>query len=411
MPQWQGTEGGKMERMMKLRRETDGIEALKQYCFKELRLSDRDVALLRLSVCKDTSPADLSSYFETVDFDALQGQQVCVLASLSQKMGYQGVPDDLIPRVQGIFRYHSARNAARMKELYCFLQKANQAGAEVMFLDGAAMKAYYLPQAVRYMGDFFLRLTAGRAGNALMTLEESGEYTVRTGENHQVVFQSRQNPGIRFICLADGDSRTNQDGIIRGEGAIETSFRGEPVLIPSRETLLFLILSGIFQAAIGGNHFWSGRLQWAQDSAFLLGDDGFEWEKLRDLCCRHDHVAGILTMLKILNDLFPALVPEDAFSHLPLSETEEKRMPFLFRFIQAKEKHALDASAGAGKKKSLRYDFGMLRLYWYKNRCLGKRSEWAGAVFSFPSFLKSSLGMETWRDFFRFIAIRLREKR
>lgn len=380
---------------MKSRRKADCIQALKQHCFKELRLSDQDVALLRLSVCKGTSPPKLFSYYTTVVFDELQGQQACALASLSQRMDYQGVPDDLVPRVKGVFRYHSVRNAARMKELCCFLQKLNMAGTGVMLLDGAAMKAYYLPHTVRYMEDFSLRIVKGWIGNAVMALEETGEYTVSIGEYQQVVFQSRRNPGIRFICLIDRDSEPNCDGNAFREGAVETSLRGEPVFIPSRETLLFHILSGIFQAALSGSSFPSGRLQWAQDCAFLLGEKSFAWEKLRDLCCRHDRSAGVLTMLMILNDLFPSLVPEEAFSLLSLSEAEKKRIPLLLGYIQAKEEQGLLMQAGTGKKKSLRYGFCLLRLYWYKNRCLGQRSGLAADMLSFPSFLKSSLSMKT----------------
>ncbi|MBQ3705270.1 MAG: nucleotidyltransferase family protein [Clostridia bacterium] len=394
---------------MKNRRGSDGIEALKRHCFRELRLSDRDVALLRLSVRRDASPADLFSFYQTVDFDALQGQQACALASLSRRMEDRGVPEELVPRVKGIFRYHSARNASQMKELYNFLQKANQAGADVMLLDGAAMKAYYLPQAVRYMGAFSLRIKEGQAGNAIRALKEAGDYAVSTGARHQLVFQSRQNPGIRFVCSPDRDSGADPGEDFRAEGAVETSFRGERVFIPSREALLFQILSGIFQAALSGDCFCSGRLQWALDSAFLSGEDGFRWEKLRELCRRQDRTTEMLTMLKILKDLFPALVPEEAFSHLSLSEAEKKRMPLFLRFIQVKEKHASLVQAGAGKRKSLRYDFCLLRLYWYRNRCLEKRSGLAADLFSFPSFLKSSLGAETWPELFRFILTGLRE--
>ena len=393
-----------MERMMKSKKTAGDIEALEQHCFRELRLSDLDAALLRLSVRKDNSPEELSSFYGKVVFDELQGQQSCALASLSQRMGYQGVPDALLPRVKGVFRYHSARNAAQMKELFCILQKMNEAGASVMFLGNAAMKAYYLPHAVRYTGSFCIRVKSDGAENAVMALKKSGEYTVRDGMLQSVVIPNRQKPGMQVSCLIDQDFETNHEGGIFREGAAETVFQCERVFIPSRETQLFHILSAVFQAVLSGENHRFGRIQWAQDSVCLLGEDGFAWKRLGEICSRLDRTADILIMLKILNRLFPALVPEEAFSSLQLSAAEKKRVPVLFRLIRVKEKLSSFEQGGTGRRRCLRYYFFRLRLYWYKNRCLGKWSGLAADLCSFPSYLKASLGVRTWKDFARFIS-------
>ena len=79
----------------------DDFKTLKQYCFRELRLSGRDVEILRLCAGKNTVPGDLSSFFETVVFNELQGQQACALASLGQRMDFRGVPEALLPRLKG----------------------------------------------------------------------------------------------------------------------------------------------------------------------------------------------------------------------------------------------------------------------------------------------------------------------
>ena len=394
--------------MMKNGRNADHTEALKQYCFKELRLSGREMELLRLSAGQGPSPGELSAYYETVVFDELQGQHACALASLSQKLDFQGVPDNLVPRVKGIFRYHSARNAMQMKELLSLLKKLNEADADVMLLDGAAMKAHYMPHAVRFMGMISFRTRNGGTEKAINTLEEAGEYTVKSGEHQTVIIRNQQKPPIQFICLND-DSGMNHGEEIIWEDAAETSFQGERVFIPARETLLLLILSDVFQSVLGGGNHRSGRIQWAQDSAFLLGDDRFSWERLRELCRRSDLSAEILIMLKILNDLFPAHIPEEAFSHFPVSAAEKKRMTLLLRFFRIKERHEMYVRAFAGKRKSPRYCFHLLRLYWYKNRCLGKRSGLAADVLSFPSFLKASFSIGTWKDFIRLFTTKLRE--
>ena len=394
---------------MKNVRETDSVETLKQYCFKELRLSERDVEFLRLSVGKNPAPMELSSYYEAVVFDDLQGEHACALASLSQKLGYQGVPDALVPRLKGIIRYYSASNAMQMKELFCLLQKLNEADADVMLLGSAAMKAYYMPHTVRYMRDICFRIKSGRPGNAVRALEETGEYAVGTGEHQAAVIRNRQKPGIRFICPNGCDPGTNQDEGVFWEGAAETSFQGERVFIPPCEMLLLLVLSDVFQAALSGSSNHSGRIQWALDSAFLPGKDGFRWEKLLEWCSRLDLSLEIRIMLQILNGLFPALVPEEVLSDLPLSQADQKRIPLLLRFVREKEKHVLYVQAHAGKKKSLRYCFHLLKLYWCRNRALGKRSCLAADVLSFPSFLNSCLGIETAHDFIRLLSSKLRE--
>ena len=364
--------------------------------------------MLRLSAGQGTSPGELSAYYETVVFDELQGQHACALASLSQRLDFQGVPDNLVPRVKGIFRYHSARNAMQMKEFLGLLKKLNEAGADVMLLDGAAMKAHYMPHAVRFMGIISFRIRSGGPEKAINALEGTGEYTVRTGEHQTVIIRNQQKPPIQFICLND-DSGMNHGEEMIWEDAAETSFQGERVFIPARETLLLLILSDVFQSVLSGGNHRSGRIQWAQDSAFLLGEDGFGWKRLRELCRRSDLSVEILIMLKILNDLLPALIPEEAFSHLMAGAAEKKRMKLLLRFFQIKEKHARDVRSFAGRKKSPRYCFHLLRLYWYKNRCLGKRSGLAADILSFPSFLKDSFSIGTWKDFIRVFTTKLRE--
>lgn len=385
------------------------IETLKQYCFKKLRLSDRDIVFLRLSVGKNASPSELFSYYETVVFDDLQGQHACALASLSQRLDYQGVPDDLVPRVKGVIRYYSARNAMQMKELLCLLKKLNKTNADVMILYGAAMKAYYMPYTVRYMGDISFRIKIDGLQNAISALEDTGKYTIKTSEHQLTIIKNQQKPEILFTCLNCYDSEMNHDEDVFWEDALETSFQGERIFIPSRETQLILILSNVFQAAFIGRNSCCGRIQWVQDSAFLLGKDGFSWKRLRDFCSQLDLSTEILIMLKILNDLFPTLIPEEAFSYLSLSIKEKKQIRLLLRFIKVKEELSLYVQANTGKKKSLRYCLYLSKLYWYKNRCFGKRSGFAADVISFPSFLKSSFRIETWQNFIRILLTKLRE--
>ncbi len=384
------------------------IEELKQHCCGELRLQELDMELLRLSVRKSLSSAELSAHFETVVFDNLQGQQVCALASISQKLGYQGVPGHLVPRVKGALRYYSARDAMQMKEFCALIQKLNETGSEVTLLNGAAMKVYYRPDTLRYTADLRLRIRHSGPGSVLRALEETGEYSIRPDAGQTATLEKRQNPGIRFVCRLECSPESVPDRDFSLKDAAKTSFHGEQVFIPPRETLLVMILSDVFQSVLRGNGIHSGRMQWAQDCAFLIEEDDFDWRKVPELCRLQETSAEILIMLKILNDLFPSLVPEDAFPLMTLRDSDDRRILLFRRLLHVKENFSSYRQASAGKNRSLRYCCRLLELYWYKNRCLGKGS-FPADVLSFPSYLKSGLQIKTWKDFAGLLSTKLRE--
>lgn len=406
--------------MMDYSGKTDCAGTLARHFYKALRFSDPDAELLRLSVRPDASPGGLSSLYAAMDFDALDAQQACALSVLSRRLGFRGVPEDLVPRVQGVFRYHSALNAARMKELHTFLHGMNGAGARVTLLDGAAMKAYYLPEAVRRIADFRLLIGGAAPGDVLRAMEASGEDTVPQGDAANVpaagkytvsaapgdgctlVVLSRGRPPVRFFCRFGNSSGPDRAGDAFRDRAAETAFLGERVFIPSREALLLHLLSGAFQAALSGDEPPSGRIQWALDCAFLLREDGFGMERFRDLCRRTESGAEIPVMLTVLRKLFPVPVPEETFSAPVLSAAERKRIPLLLRYFRAEEKSARRARDDAGKRKSLMYCFRRLRVYWYRNRCLGKRSGLTADLLSFPACLRTALGAGSGRDLIRF---------
>ncbi len=284
-------------------------DSLKRRCLEGLRLTERDVTALRLAAARQPSPRALFSFFETAGLEDRDSQQACALAAACRRTGGQGVPADLLPRLQGVVRYHTVRNPLEGQALAGMLAALGPAGTDVMLLGGEAMALLRPQDTVRRTGIFRLRMTCRRPADAARALKEAGGYTVRTGKRSLFV-QKQDKPGLLLRCRIDCAAGDSAEARLLREDAAEGDFRGERVLLPGREALLCCLLADTYEAALRWEEPPAGRLQWAIDCAAMIGDEGFRWDRLRALCAGTGRAAEAAVMLEILDGVLPGLIPE-----------------------------------------------------------------------------------------------------
>lgn len=373
---------------------TANLEKLKKYCLGELCLSQELIDFLRLYANNEATPEDLAAYYKTIQFDKLGGQHVCALAELSRRMEYQGVPRELVPRVRGILRYYTTWNAKQLQGFYWLSKLLNENGIDSMLMKGGAMKAYYMPRAIRYMGDIDFCVKQEDFDRVCKLAKDTGECETYASITHLTVERGEQKMDIHSSFFKT--KRLQKEEAVFWKDAREIVWQGQKVYVPSPEHLLVLILANMFQDTIQGNDYKSPWMRWLTDVIWLMEQYSPDWEKIRMLCCDYNLTLAVKIMLLIMNEIVPGSVTEVYLDRLQIDKKTVKYIPIMFRMRKAYRKcYELE------NNKNITYLWWVFLRIWYYHRFIGDRCSLWADITSFPSYIKETRRCKTWREWWK----------
>lgn len=371
---------------------TDHMKKLYQHCFSQLRITSSQLDFLRMCVSEETTPEVLAAYYEKIEFEKLGSQHVCALAELSRRMEYRGVPSSLIPRVRGVIRYHTALNARQFQEFHHLLKQFNEHGIDVMLMKGGAMRTYYMPRVIRYMGDIDFWVKPEDFDRACELARASGEYEYFPYAHHVGLGRNGCMLEMHVSYLKENQGKTNEE--IFWKESEKTVLLGEPVFIPAPEAMLLSILTNIFGDCIRGNVYGSSWVRWAADCKWLIQKNNIAWDTLCSLSAQYGVNLSVKIMLMILNDIFPGIVPDDVVADLQLTGADSQKIVWMFRMSEsyfAGRKHRSD--------HRIAFAWFSLRHLWYKHRLMGEPGSWFSDFIHFPAYIKGLWRCNTWMQF------------
>lgn len=379
---------------------TNHTKQLKEHCFAQLHISAVELELLRMCANRNTTPETLRAYYDTIDFDKLGSQRVCALAELSRRLEYRGVPKELLPRVRGIIRYHTALNTRQFQEFHRLLKLLNANGIDVMLMKGGAMKMRYMPRVIRTMGDIDFWVKYEDFEKACQLVKESGEYEYFPYAHHVGLRRNGCMLEMHVSYLKENQGQDNET--VFWQEAEKISLLDQSVFVPAPEALLLSILTNIFGDCIRGNVYSTAWVRWVVDCKWLMEQHDIHWDKLVAFCAEYHTTLAVKTMLQILNEILPATVPEPVLSGLQVSEAETRKIVWMFRMY----KSSFAAQTYREKGQRLTFAWQSFRHQWYRHRLLGEPKGWLVDLIGFPGYLKGLWRCETWRQF----AVRLWSK-
>lgn len=373
---------------------------LLKHCYDQLHISAAELELLRMCASGDTTPETLHAYYGRVDFDRLGSQRVCALAELSRRMEYRGVPRELLPRVRGVIRYHTALNTRQFQEFYRLLKLLNEQGIDVMLMKGGAMKTHYMPRVIRAMGDIDFWVRYEDFDKACALVQADGGYEVLPYSHHVGLKRNGCVLEMHVSFLKENQGQDNE--AVFWQEARQIALQGQPVCVPTPEAMLLSILTNIFGDCVRGNVYGSAWVRWAVDCRWLIENEEIDWDKLTAFCGTYHTTLAVKTMLQILNEILSGTVPEAVLSGLQISEEESRKILWMFRMYRSFDTARRHRDGG----KRLPFAWWSFRHQWYKHRLMGEPKGWLADLVSFPGHIKGLWRCETWGQF----AVRLCRK-
>lgn len=151
----------------------NGIENL----ITKTLLTDRERILLPLLFLAPEK-SKTREYCKTIEMltdylnvDQEQISFLLMLSVLGERMNWEAFPKEIIPRLKGIYRYYLVQNLAAMRWLLENVRILQNAGIQVMFIKGLAMRCYYAPGIARIMDDYDIAVPRNRFREAMNLLK------------------------------------------------------------------------------------------------------------------------------------------------------------------------------------------------------------------------------------------------
>ena len=120
-----------------------------------MEIREQDKLLLRFLFSEAPySSEELNFLLDGLDIDQEQSEYLLLLAHLGMRFHWQFFPEEIRPRLEGIYRAARLRNIYGIPWLKEQIHALHAAGIPVMFLKGMAMRTYYAPGVARQMSDY-----------------------------------------------------------------------------------------------------------------------------------------------------------------------------------------------------------------------------------------------------------------
>lgn len=262
-----------------------------------------DQSLIRLYGMHGGVPADrIRAWFESICFEQLSPECVCMAAVMCAENDYRGVPDELQPRLKGILRYHRMLNSGLYAAMCAMVREYNRHGIEVLAMKGAAVKAGYRPDFVRPMWDVDILVRPEHYDRALEIAREQGYHGSWAPHSVDLKRGSTEAIDLHCVYLKDLRSRKNRD---YWPACRELHWNKADFFVPDRCALMLQLIVNAhnnFTTHLGS--FFP--LRWVMDiDALLYGEEPFDWDALVRLAKKLQLEAQVSVLLRAYDVVLP----------------------------------------------------------------------------------------------------------
>ena len=272
-------------------------------------LSPQEKCLLDLLFGEKMTEKAIHALIDGLDLDTANQNYILMLSCLGHTQGWNYFPDEMIPRLKGVHRYHQVHNAMGIPWLVQQLRTLTDAGIPVMLLKGCAMLAYYMPHMPRLMWDYDIAVPADQYDRALQLLLKNGNTLAYEVSHSAAIKGPRDEIDLhRWIFKTYGERSTDI-----WDRAISFDFHGIGVLVPSPEDMFIHMLD-----TQSRNYFRregiERRMQWIHDCRSVWKKSGqLDLGRLAVRAEEFSAVERVRMMLALFMQYFPDLIEPAGF--------------------------------------------------------------------------------------------------
>jgi hypothetical protein len=291
--------------------------------FYQQYVTERDRALLDLVFHPCPTQSYLDAALEMCDIEVLGSSKSLMLSYLMREHPELQFSPYVKPRLQGLvdfFRFANIRTLSHFSKIGKALAARD---IPILIFKGAVMKALRSGLS-RPMGDVDILIAPEHMATAVKTCIDLGYHDAMTGVSNAVDIVTESGDSAVDIHKAIFEGGGNADAFHRGlfARARKTEAFGVPVLMPSHEDLLFIVLANLTKnlrekTSIHGLFFA------LLDTRFLLGDKtDFNWDIVSENIRNTGMELPVRFGAEFMNSLVPDIIP-DLDMHMPLSSKLE----------------------------------------------------------------------------------------
>ena len=275
-------------------------------------INKKEKELLRLlfleRVCSESE--DIAFLLKGADFDNERFEYLLMLAVLGKKQDWRYFPNEIKPRLEGIYKSVRLRNIYGVPWLKEKLLLLNKHAVPLMLLKGMAMRAYYAPETPRQMSDYDFAVPEERFKEAKDILMES-DSTLQPGPVSQHALHIEKQGKV--IDLHQWIFKTH-GGVSAGlwENSIEIAFLGAGVRVLNPVDIFIHIVDCKTRDLIK-NIQSDRKLKWLFDTRCIIKKAGYEnwdWSKVADRAKELGSYNYVVYLMPYFSEVFPDTLSE-----------------------------------------------------------------------------------------------------
>ena len=269
---------------------------------------EREKLLLRLLFSEQgPSEKEAAVLLQGTEPDAERMEILLMLAILGVRTGWTHFPDDLRPRLEGIYKRMRVLNVVNVPWLKEQTSVLIKAGIPVMFLKGMAMRVRYAPGVPRQMNDFDLAVPEERFEEAVgLLLQQKGNRQAEENSMHATgIVSGRGNIDLhRWIFKLDPEaSRKVRE---RAESAV---FEGSEISVPCAEDMFIHIVENKSSDILKGSQP-DRKIKWLMD-ARCVAEAGTDWESVSRRAKELGAFYAMQDLMPVFSEVFPDVLPKE----------------------------------------------------------------------------------------------------
>lgn len=321
---------------------------------RQLLLSKQEACLIRLLFCKAPAEQERELYRNLV-FDDEKQSFLLLLARLAKRSNYAYTPTQLIPRLQGLLRYHGVNNKMVLQPAITLLDHLEQ--LPVMLYGNSAMYGYYDAQGPRLMGIGDLWSAPDSTDDILRCAKTAG-FTIQMESSLAANLKNAQgNLNLHKLVLLRDDPKL-------WESSRQILFQNRQVLVASCiDTLILLLHSEFRWWCIQPRH--TSNIKWYYDCACLIRHPDFSgWDALAERSAQLGCGKTVRVMLELFDQSLPGWIPDGFLGKL--SPYRKKRIALALQYGSMENRYAT-RKPGSFLAKAVRWLPMIRSKYHYMN--------------------------------------------
>ena len=280
-------------------------------------LTEKEKRLMTVLFAREITEQDIWLFTQGLDVDTASSDYMLMLSFVGFSNQWKWFPKEMLPRLQGLYRYYQVRNAMGIKGLLDWIDLLDKAKIPVMLIKGMAMRYHYAAGVPRIMSDMDLLVPEDKFDTAVKLLCACGGT-----EGGISAYSMHINNGVasvdlhRWLFKHHGEKEEDIWG-----RAVPIDFYGRKVYVPEAEDMFAHQLDTraraifVFEAE-------TRRMRWLYDCKRICMKEAFDMEKVMQRIKQFHIDNTAYYMLKAFADCFPEVL-SDSFLEEKVTPTED----------------------------------------------------------------------------------------